>query len=218
MSLTLYFHPLSSFCQKALVALYENDTPFTPRIVDLGDAQSSAEMKKLWPIGKFPVLRDESMDRTVPEASIIIEHLAQHYPGRTRLVPADPDLATQTRLRDRFYDLYVNTPIGKIVTDRLRPADKKDPHGVEEARKQLRTACDMIEQDIAGMGPKTWAMGDVFTMADCAAAPALFYANILMPLRHSHKSVAAYLGRLMERPSFGRAVKEAQPYLALMPK
>jgi glutathione S-transferase len=218
MSLTLYFHPLSSFCQKALVALYENDTPFTPRIVDLGEAASSAEMKTLWPIGKFPVLRDDALARTVPEASIIIEHLAQHYPGKTRLVPADPDLAIATRLRDRFYDLYLNTPIGKIVTDRLRPAGKNDPHGVEEAWKQLRTACDMIERDVAGMGPKSWAMGDVFTMADCAAAPALFYANILMPLRHSHKSVAAYLGRLMGRPSFGRAVKEAQPYLALMPK
>jgi glutathione S-transferase len=218
MSLTLYFHPLSSFCHKVLVALYENDTPFTPRIVDLGDAASSAEMKTLWPLGKFPVLRDEALGRTIPEASIIIEHLVQHYPGKTRLVPADPDLAIATRLRDRFYDLYVNTPIGKIVTDRLRPADRKDPHGVEEARKLLRTACDMIERDTAGMGPKVWAMGDGFTMADCAAAPALFYANLLMPLRDGHKSVAAYLGRLMERPSFGRAVREAQPYLAMMPK
>jgi glutathione S-transferase len=218
MSLTLYFHPLSSFCQKALVALYENDTPFTPRIVDLGNAASSAEMKTLWPLGKFPVLRDDALGRTVPEGSIIIEHLAQHYPGKTPLVPADPDLAIATRLRDRFYDLYVNTPIGKIVTDRLRPADRKDPHGVEEAKKLLRTACDMVERDTAGMGPKTWAMGDVFTMADCAAAPALFYANLLMPLRDSHKSVAAYLDRLMQRPSFGRAVREAQPYLAMMPK
>src|SRR3979411_798285 len=122
MSLTLYFHPLSSFCQKALVALYENDTPFTPRMVDLGDAASSAEMKTLWPLGKFPVLRDEARNRTVREARIIIEHLARHYPGKTRLVPTDQDLAIQTRLRDRFYDLYLNTPSGKIATDTLRPA------------------------------------------------------------------------------------------------
>src|SRR5258708_13515071 len=139
MSLTLYFHPLSSFCQKALVALYENDTPFTHRMVDLGDAASSAEMKPLWPLGKFPVLRDDALGRTVPEASIIIEHLAQHYPGKTRLVPADPDLAIQTRLRDRFYGLYVNTPIGKIVTDRLRPARQNAPPAVHEAPHLLRT-------------------------------------------------------------------------------
>ena len=103
MSLKLYFHPLSSFCQKALIALYENDTPFEPHIVDLGDERSSAAFKKIWPIGKFPVLRDDARDRTIPESSIIIEYLAQHYPGGTRLVPADADLAWQTRLRDRFY-------------------------------------------------------------------------------------------------------------------
>src|ERR1700676_4548725 len=124
MSLQLYFHPLSSFCQKVLVALYENDTPFEPQIVDLTNETSSAEFKKIWPIGKFPVLRDEAKDRTVPESSIIIEYLAQHYPGRTQLVSADPELARQTRLHDRFYDLYVNVPMGKIITDRLRPAGK----------------------------------------------------------------------------------------------
>jgi glutathione S-transferase len=218
MSLTLYFHPLSSFCQKPLIALYENDTPFTPRIVDLGDAASSAEMKTLWPLGKFPVLRDDALGRTIPEASIIIEHLAQHYPGKTRLVPADPDLAIATRLRDRFDDLYVNTPIGKIVTDRLRPAGKNDSHGAEEARKLLRTACDMIERDIGGLGPKTWAMGDVFTMADCAAAPALFYANLAVPFGDTHRNVSGYFDRLMERPSFARAVKEAKPYFHMFPK
>jgi glutathione S-transferase len=215
MSLTLYFHPLSSFCQKALVALYENDTPFTPRIIDLGDAASRAELETIWPLVKFPVLRDDARDQTVPEASIIIEHLAQHYPGRTRLVPADADLAIRTRLRDRFYDLYVSTPMGKIVTDRLRPAGKNDPHGVDEARTLLRTACDMIEQD---MSTKMWAMGDAFTMADCAAAPALFYADMVTPLRGTHKNVAAYLDRLMERPSFARALKEAQPYLKFVPR
>src|SRR5215210_6431695 len=110
MSLKLYFHPLSSFCQKALIAFYENDTPFEPHIVDLGNAASSAELKKIWPIGKFPVLRDEARDRTVPESSIIIEYLGLHYPGRTQLVPADADLAAQTRTRDRFFDWYVNVP------------------------------------------------------------------------------------------------------------
>ena len=215
MSLKLYFHPLSSFCQKALVALYDNDTPFEPLIVDLSDVKSSAAFKAIWPIGRFPVLRDEANDRTVPESTIIIEYLDQHYPGRTRLVPADAELARQTRLQDRFYDLYVNVPMQKVVTDRLRPQGKSDPHGVEAARAQLHTACDLIEREMAS---KMWAMGDAFSMADCAAAPALFYANMVTPLSGSYPNAAAYLGRLMERPSYARALKEAQPYLAMVPK
>lgn len=214
-SLKLYMHPLASFCQKVLVAFYENDTSFEPHIVDLANETSRADFKKIWPIGKFPVLRDEAKDRTIPESSIIIEYLAQHYPGKTQLVPADADLARETRLRDRFYDLYVDEPMQKVVTDRLRPVGKNDPHGVEQARTLLQTAYDMIDED---MKTKTWAMGDAFSMADCAAAPALFYANLAMPFGDTHKNAAAYLGRLMERPSFARAVREAQPYFALFPK
>ena len=130
-------------------------------------------------------------------------------------MPADADLARQTRMRDRFYDLYVNVPVQKIVTDRLRPEGNNDPYGVEQARSLLQTACGMIEQEMA---TKTWAMGDAFSMADCAAAPALFYANLVMPFGDAHKNAAAYLGRLMERPSFARAVEEAQPYFAMFPK
>jgi len=215
MSLKLYFHPLSSFCQKALVALYENDTPFEPHIVDLADAKSSAAFKAIWPIGRFPVLRDEANDCTVPESSIIIEYLAQHYPGKTQLVPADAELARQMRLQDRFYDLYVNVPMQKVVTDKLRPSGKNDPYGVEAARTLLHTACSMVEQDMA---TKTWATGDAFTMADCAAAPALFYANMLTPLGDAYPNAAAYLRRLMDRPSFARAIKEARPYFTLVPK
>jgi glutathione S-transferase len=215
MSLKLYFHPLSSFCQKVLTALYENETPFEPHIVDLFDEASAAAFKKIWPIGKFPVLRDDARDRTVPESSIIIEYLAQHYPGRVQLVPADAEFARQTRLRDRFFDLYVNVPMQKIVTDKLRPAGSNDTYGVQDAKKLLQTAIGMIDQDMAA---KTWVMGEAFTMADCAAAPPLFYANIVAPFGDTHKNAAAYLGRLMERPSFARAVKEAQPYLALMPR
>jgi len=215
MSLKLYFHPLSSFCQKALVALYENDTPFEPHIVDLADAKSSAAFKAIWPIGRFPVLRDEANDCTVPESSIIIEYLAQHYPGKTQLVPADAELARQMRLQDRFYDLYVNVPMQKVVTDKLRPSGKNDPYGVEAARTLLHTACSMVEQEMA---TKTWATGDAFTMADCAAAPALFYANMLTPLGDAYPNAAAYLRRLMDRPSFARAIKEARPYFALVPK
>ena len=215
MSLTLYFHPLSSFCQKALIAFYENDIPFTPHMVNLLDEASATAFRKIWPIGRFPVLHDEARDRTVPESSIIIEYLAQHYPGRTQLVPADGDAARQMRLRDRFFDLYVNVPVGKVVTDRLRPPGRNDPHGVEEAKTLLRTSLGMIEQDMA---KKTWAMGDSFTMADCAAAPALFYADKVIPFGETHRNAAAYLARLMARPSYARALEEAKPFLKLMPK
>jgi glutathione S-transferase len=214
MSLTFYFHPLASYCQKALIALYENATPFTPRLVDLGNEAERAALLKLWPIGKFPVLRDEARDQTVPESSIIIEYLDRHYPGHTKLVPADADLAWQTRLRDRFYDLYVHEPMQKIVADRLRPTDKRDSFGVEEARARLQTSYGMIEQEMA---TKTWALGDRFTMADCAACPSLFYANLVMPFGDTYKNVAAYFDRLKARPSYARVLEEAEPYLKLFP-
>lgn len=215
MSLELLFHPMSSFCQKALIALYENDTPFTPHMIDLGDPASRAELTDLWPIGKFPVLRDHTRARTVPESSIIIEYLAQHYPGKVELVPADADLARQVRMRDRFFDLYVNVPMQKIVTDRLRPEGMHDPYGVDEARKLLAIAYDMIESEI---GTKVWIMGDGFTMADCAAAPALFYANKVLPIGKTHRKVAQYFDRLLARPSYARVLEEAEPYLPLFPK
>jgi len=214
MPLKLYFHPLSSFCQKALIALYENDTPFEPHVVNLMEAAEAAAFKAIWPIGRFPVLRDDAKDRTIPESSIIIEYLDQHHPGRTRFLPGDPVLARETRMRDRFFDLYVNTPVQKIVTDKLRPAGMNDAHGVQQARQQLQTALGLIEQDIAG---KTWAMGEAFSMADCAAAPALFYADKVMPFAGTHKNTAAYFGRLMERASYARALREAQPYFAMFP-
>ena len=214
MSLKLYFHPLSSFCHKALIALYENDTPFEPHIVDLADENSRAAFKRIWPIGKFPVLRDEARDRTIPESSMIIEYLAQHYPGRTPLVPADPDLALETRLRDRFYDLYVNVPMQKIVTDRLRPPGRNDAQGVADAKALLQTACRVLDQEMAS---RTWATGEAFTMADCAAAPALFYADTLAPFAGTYDNLGSYLDRLIARPSFARVLDEAQPYFGLFP-
>ena len=214
MGLELLFHPLSSFCHKALIALYENATPFEPCIVDLGDPASSDRLRSLWPIAKIPVLYDDAQDRTIPEATIIIEYLDLHYRGATRFLPDDPDLGRQTRLRDRFYDLYVNVPMQKIVTDRIRPAGQNDPYGVAQAQELLRTAYAMIERDMAS---KPWAMGDVFTMADCAAAPALWYANEALPLA-AHPNAVAYLKRLQERPSFARARREAEPYMKFFPR
>jgi glutathione S-transferase len=215
MSLTLHFHPLASYCHKALIALYENDTPFTPHMVNLLDETERAALLKLWPIGKFPVLRDDARDQTVPESTVIIEYLDRHYPGRTQLIPVDFDRAWQTRLRDRFYDLYVHEPMQKIVGDRLRPESKRDPHGVGEARARLLTAYGMIE---AEMPTRTWAMGDAFSLADCAAAPALFFANEVLPFGDAHKNVAAYFDRLKARPSYARVLREAEPYFAMFPR
>jgi glutathione S-transferase len=212
MSLKLYYHPLASFCWKALLALYENETPFEPHIVDLADERARAEFAKLWPIAKFPVLRDDARDRTLPESTIIIEYLAQHYPGRVELLSTDPDVALETRLRDRFYDLYVHEPMQKIVTDKLRPPGKRDPHGVEQAKTLLATAYDVIDREVG----TRWTMGDAFSLADCAAAPAMYYANRVVPFG-PHENAAAYLGRLMERPSFARVLREAEPYFAQFP-
>ena len=215
MSLTLHYHPLSSFCWKALIALYENDIPFTANPVNLGDATERAALLKLWPIGKFPVLRDDARGETIPESSIIIEYLDTHYPGRTRFIPDDPELALQTRLRERFFDLYVHLPMQKIMGDRLRAADKTDPHGVEEARAQLKTSYHMIEQQMAA-GP--WAIGQAFSIADCAALPALFYANMVEPFGDANNNVSGYFERLKARPSIARVMKEAEPYFNMVPR
>ncbi|XSC43608.1 glutathione S-transferase family protein [Bradyrhizobium sp. RDT10] len=215
MSLTLHFHPLASYCWKALIALYENEIPFTPNLVDLGNPAERAALVKLWGIGKFPVLRDDARNETVPESSIIIEYFDRNYGGRTRFIPGDSGRALQTRLRDRFYDLYVHLPMQKIMLDRLRPEGKADPHGVEEARSQLRTSYAMIDQQMASGG---WGMGDDFTLADCAAAPSLFYGNMAEPFGGAHTNLAAYLERLKARPSFARVLKEAEPYFQMVPK
>ena len=214
MSLKLYFHPLASFCHKALIALYENGIPFEPVIVDLSDATSRAAFEAVWPIAKMPVLRDDARDRTVAESTVVVEYLDAFYPGTTRFLPADRDRAWQTRMWDRFYDHYVQEPMQKIVTDRLRPAGDHDAYGVEQAKAQLPRVYALIEREL---DKRTWMMGDAFTLADCAAAPALFYANTVVPFGPTERRLRAYLGRLMARPSFARVLAEAQPYFTLFP-
>jgi glutathione S-transferase len=214
MSLKLYYHPLSSFCWKALIALYEAGVAFEPVLVNLGDPADRANFLKVWPMGKFPVLRDDARDWTVPESSIIIEYLAQLYPGNATLVPADADAARQVRMRDRFFDLHIHLHMQKVVGDRLRAKGEKDPVGVAQARQQIGTALAMVEQEIG----KGWIMGDAFTMADCAAAPALFYAGKIDSLTGQYPNTLAYLERLKGRPSFARVLKEAEPYFANFPK
>jgi glutathione S-transferase len=214
MALTLYYHPLASFCHKVLLGLYENETPFESRIVDLADENSSREMLTFWPVGKIPVLRDEVRKQTIPETSIILEYLTQHYPGPTPLLPNNPEHALEARLWDRFFDLYVSVPMQKIVTDRLRPPGQSDAMGVAEANATLRRAYDLVERQ---MQSRTWAIGDAFCMADCAAAPALFYAEIVLPFSSTHPNIAAYFNRLVARASFRRTLEEARPYFHLFP-
>jgi glutathione S-transferase len=216
MALTLYFHPLSSYCMKALIALYENDTPFTPRIIHLEKPEERAELKALWPLTKFPVLTDEKNGErvVVAESSTIIEYLADAHPGKSELVPAEAARAREARFVERVCDLYVSTQVGKFASDTFRPEGKKDPHGVAEAMALIESAYGILD---ARMAKKTWAIGDAFTIGDCAAAPALFYANQLIPLKNKHQNVASYLARLLERPSFARVIDEAGPYLKMFP-
>jgi len=215
MGLRLYSHPFASFCQKVLIALYENATPFEAVLIDLANAADRAELMRVWRIAKFPVLLDDARACSVPESSIIIEYLSQYYPGPVALVPQDPDLARDTRLLDRFYDLYVSEPMQKIVGNRLRPAGQGDAFGVAQARALLDTAYGMIEEQLAD---KTWATGDSFSLADCSAAPALLYANVVHPMGEAFPRAAAYLKRLRERPSFARVLREAEPFWAIFPK
>jgi glutathione S-transferase len=214
MTLTLYFHPFSSFCQKVLVALYERDVGFAPRIVNLGDPDDRAMLEALWPMAKFPVLRDEAAGRTLAEGSVIVEYL-DRFGAAPPLVPEGEDAALDARLWDRVFDLHVNVPLQKAVGDQLRPETVRDAYGVEEAKAALGRAYGTIEAQLARTG-SDWICGDAFTLADCAAAPALFYANVVRPLG-DHPRLAAYYERLLARPSFARAVEEARPYRDFFP-
>jgi glutathione S-transferase len=214
MTLTLYLHPLASFCHKVLIALYENQTEFNTEIVDFADLGSKAALLDKWPVGKIPVLHDSDAGRIVPETSIIIDYLQAHHPGPVRLLPDDPEALLQVRLWDRFYDLYVSVPMQKIVTDRIRPAGANDPHGVGEARSLLDQAYRMIDDRMQG---KAWATGEHFTMADCAAFPGLFFASIVHPFPEDLHALAAYLERLLQHPSIRRVLSEAQPYFSVFP-
>jgi glutathione S-transferase len=212
MTLQLFAHPFSSYCQKALIAFYENETPFTFRMLSPDEPATGEQFAALWPIRRFPLLLDG--DRMIPEASIIIEHLQIHYPGPVRLIPDDAAAALEVRMMDRFFDNYVMTPQGKCVFDSMRTPDTRDTQGVSEARSMLETAYAWLDQRMAG---RTWACGEAFSLADAAAAPSLFYADWThaIPARFTH--VHAYRARLLARPSFARAVDEARPYRSFFP-
>lgn len=214
MTLTLHLHPLASFCHKVLIALYENNIPFESSLVDFSNPGSAAAHIERWPVGKIPVLHDSNGNRVVAETSIIIEYLQQHFPGPLILIPEEPDPQLDTRLWDRFFDLYVSVPMQKIVGDRIRPEGSQDAHGAAEAHATLETAYDMIEGQLHN---GRWITGQNFTMADCSALPALFFATIVHPSGHNHPQLGAYLDRLLARPSVQRVLREAQPYFKFFP-
>jgi glutathione S-transferase len=207
----LYAHPFSSYSQKVLIALYENDTPFEYRQL-YDEQQVMAEFAALWPLKRFPVLVDAG--RTVTEASIIIEHLGLYHPGPVRLLPDDARAAMEVRSMDRFFDNYISTPQQKVVADSMRPETERDARGVADARAMLETAYGWLDKTMAD---REWAAGDGFSLADCAAAPFLFYADWTHRIGAEFSNVIAYRRRLLARPSFARAVDEARPYRPFFP-
>jgi glutathione S-transferase len=207
----VYGHPFSSYTQKALMAFYEKNVAFDFRDLSPDNAQTCAEFQALWPIGKFPVLVADGV--TWPESTVIIEWLDRHMPGTSPLIPADPELALEVRLLDRVFDNYVMTPMMTLVFDRMRPEGSKDPFGAEKAHAMLDSSLAWLEQRMAS---RNWAVSENFTLADCAAAPSLFYADWVHPVA-AYPVVAAYLARLRQRPSFARCVEDARPSRALFP-
>jgi len=212
-ALTLHYHPLSSYCHKVLIALDVLGGDVDKRLLNLGDPEERAAHLALWPTGKMPLLVDQG--RPVPETSIIIEHLQRHHarPGRT-LIPTDPDAALQVRLWDRLFDQYVMTPMQALTADLLRPEGDRDPHGVAQARERLSSAYAFIDRQLDG---RTWVSGDSFSMADCAAAPALFYAVTYVPLPPEHVHLSTYFDRLMAHPSVALTIDQARPWFKFYP-
>jgi glutathione S-transferase len=210
LSLTLYYHPLSSFCHKVLVALYENGTAFDRRIVNLADDKDRAELLAVSAFGKFPAIRDHVRKRDLAESSVVIEYLDHFFAGERPLIPREWEDAFQVRLWDRLFDNYLQVPMQQIVGDRMR-GTKGD---VTRERAMLDTAYGMIDRQMAA-GP--WIAGRNFSMADCAAAPALFYAGTAHPFPPGLLHLRAYFDRLMDRPSVQRVMEEAKPYFALYP-
>jgi len=210
MDLTLYYHPLASYCHKVLIALYENETAFEKRLIDLGDAGQRAELQALWPLAKFPVIRDHARKRDLAETSVIIEYLDRYFPGKRLMIPAAFDEALEVRLWDRIFDNYVQEPMQQIVGDRLRNAGG-DMTG---SRATLATAYGMVDKQLES---RTWAAGEAFSLADCAAAPALFYAGTVQPFPERCTHLKGYFDRLVQRPSVRRVLEEAKPYFPLYP-
>jgi glutathione S-transferase len=212
MSLQLFGHPFSSYTMKALIALYENETPFVFRVLDPDHPENVAELARRWPLARFPLLVDGGT--TVVETSAIIEHLAAFHAGPVSLIPGDAKAAVPVRMLDRVFDSHVMAPMQAIVFDARRPMDARDPYGVSQARTALDQIYAWLDHVLAG---RLWAAGDAFTLADAAAAPALFYADWVHPIGVDRITLRAYRARLLARPSFARCVDAARPYRPFFP-
>ncbi|MGH8211846.1 MAG: glutathione S-transferase family protein [Rhodanobacteraceae bacterium] len=212
MYLKIYGHLFSSYTQKALMALYENDTPFDFLELSPEHPDIYADFAQRWPIKRFPLLVEG--ERQVMEATSIIEYFDLHHPGRTRFIERDPDAAVETRMMDRFFDNYIQGSQQKVVFNELRPEKNRDSYGVDEARRMLETAYAWLDRRMAD---HEWAANDAFGLADCAAAPALFYADWTHEIDSKFSNVRAYRARLLARPSFARCVEGGRPYRSLFP-
>ena len=212
MNLALYAHPFSSYSQKALIALYENATPFELKMLGPESPENFEALKQRWPLGKFPLLDDDGV--VVFEATSIIEYLALHHPCPVPLIPEDRKIALGVRMMDRVFDNYVMSPMQRIVADRLRPPEQRDSQTVTEARSMLDAIYRWLDRRMTG---REWAAGEAFSLADCAAAPALFYADWAHPIIDEFGELNAYRNRLMARPSVARVVDEARPYRHFFP-
>lgn len=208
----LFAHPFSSYCQKVLTALYENRTDFSLRLIEFQKPEDEAALEAVWPLKRFPVLVDG--DRTVIESSIIIEYLQSHHPGPVRLLPEDPDTALEVRFMDRIFDNYVMTSTQRIVFDQIRAPEDRNPFGVAESRTMLDRIYAWLDRRLAD---RQWAAGTDFTLADCAAAPSLFYADWVYEIPDGFRHLRRYRAQLLARPSFARAVDEARPYRGFFP-
>lgn len=213
MPLLLYAHPLSSYCWKVLIPLYENGIGFEFRQLDPEHPDNGAEFAALWPLAKMPLLVDDG--RAIFESSVIVEYLDVHHPGPVRMVPTDAAASLEVRTLDRFSDNYVMTPMAKIVFDRFRPEGTRNPADQTDGRALLDKAYSWLEGRLAG---RSWAAGEDFGLADCAAMPALHYADKVQPFRESRPVLAAYLDRLEARPSVARVLAEAAPYAHMFPQ
>jgi glutathione S-transferase len=212
MTLQLFGHPFSSYTMKALIALYENETPFDFRILGPDQPENTAEFARRWPVARFPLLVDG--DTTVVETSAIIEHLTAFHAGPAPLIPADAKAAVPVRMLDRIFDNHVMGPVQSVVFDARRPEEARDPYGVSQARTALDTVYAWLNDALSG---RRWAAGDTFTLADAAAAPSLFYADWVQPIGEHLIVLKAYRGRLLARASFTRCIDDARPYRPFFP-
>ena len=212
MALTLHEHPFAAYCWKALIALYEREVPFERHFI--GGEEDRAQLAELWPMASIPVLVDDGAGLTLPESTTIVEYLDGHGDAPP-LIPPEPVAAMEARLWDRLFDGYVMTPMQKIVGDNLRPEGRGDPEGVAEAHAALERAYPLLDRQLADGG---WAAGPAFTLADCAAAPALFYARVVHRWDEDGlANLTDYFTTLTARPSVARVIEEAREYRNVFP-